>query len=80
VQWNSSPAMYRVQEAFGSVRRQVFITEFCIPMKPVRIITTCLNETCSEVHIFKNVFDMYPIQNSLKRGGALAPFLFNFDL
>jgi hypothetical protein len=46
----------------------------------VRLIKIYLNETCSKVHIGKNLSDAFPIQNSLKQEGALPPFLFNFDL
>jgi hypothetical protein len=40
----------------------------------------CLNETYSKVHIAKFLFDMFPIQNNLKRGGALLLLLFKFAL
>ena len=40
----------------------------------------CLTETCSRVHVGKNLFDMFPIRNGLKQGDALSPLLFNFAL
>jgi hypothetical protein len=40
----------------------------------------CLNETYSRVCTGKNLFDKFPIQNSLKQGNALSPSLFNFAL
>jgi hypothetical protein len=40
----------------------------------------CLNETCSKVHIGKNLSDVLPIQNGLKQGDASLPLLFNFAL
>ena len=40
----------------------------------------CLNETCSRVQVGKHLYDMFPIKNGLKQGGALSPFLFNFAL
>ena len=40
----------------------------------------CLTETYSRVQVGKNVFDMFPIRNSLKQVDALSPLLFNFDL
>ena len=40
----------------------------------------CLNETCSIVHVGKNLSDMFPIRNGLKQGDALSPLLFNFAL
>jgi hypothetical protein len=38
----------------------------------------CLNETYSKVRIGKHLSDKLPIQNGLKQGDALSPFLFNF--
>jgi hypothetical protein len=65
------------------VRREVLyniLIEFGIPMKLVRIIKMCLNETYSKVHIGKHLSDSFPIQNGLKQGDALTPLLFNFSL
>jgi hypothetical protein len=49
-------------------------------MKIVRLIKMCLNGTCSKVCIGKHLFDMFPVQNSLKQGDAISPLLFNFGL
>jgi hypothetical protein len=54
--------------------------EFGIPMKLVRLIKMCLNETYSKVHIGKHLSDTFPIQNGLKQGDALTLLLFNFAL
>jgi hypothetical protein len=54
--------------------------EFGIPMKLVRLIKMCLNETYNKVHIGKHLSDSFPIQNGLKQGDALSPLLFNFAL
>jgi hypothetical protein len=65
------------------VRREVLyniLIEFGIPMKLVRLIKMCLNETYSKVCIGKHLSDSFPIQNSLKQGDALSPLLFNFAL
>jgi hypothetical protein len=51
------------------------LVRFGVPMKLVRLIKMCLNEPYS-----KHLSDTFPIQNSLKEGGALSPFLFNFAL
>jgi len=40
----------------------------------------CLAETYSRVRVGKNLSDMFPIRNGLKRGDALSPLLFNFAL
>jgi hypothetical protein len=65
------------------VRREVLyniLIEFLVPMKLVRLIKLCLNETYSEVCIGKHLSDSFPIQNGLKQGHALSPLLFNFAL
>jgi hypothetical protein len=49
-------------------------------MKLVRLIKMCLNETYSKVHVGKHLSDNFPIQNGLKQGDALSPWLFNFGL
>jgi hypothetical protein len=54
--------------------------EFGIPMKLVRLIKMCLNETYSKVLIGEHLSDNFPIQNGLKHGDALSPLLFNFAL
>jgi len=56
------------------------LIEFGIPMKLVRLIKLCLNETYSRVQVGKNLVDMFPIRNGLKQGDALSPLLFNFAL
>jgi hypothetical protein len=63
------------------VRREVLyniIIEFGVPMKLVRLIEMCLNETYSKIHTGKHLSNSFPIQNSLKQGDALSPLLFNF--
>jgi hypothetical protein len=56
------------------------LIEFRVPMKLVRLIKMCLNETYSKVRIGKHLCDSFPIQNGLKQGDALSPLLFNFAL
>ena len=71
------------KKAYDSVRREVLnniLIEFGIPMKPVRLIKMCLNETHSRVWVGKNLLDMFPIRNGFKQGDALSPLLFNFAL
>jgi hypothetical protein len=46
----------------------------------IRLIKMSLNETYSKVRVGKHLSDTFPIQNGLKQGDALSPFLFNFSL
>jgi hypothetical protein len=67
------------------VRRKVLyniLIEFGVPMKLVRLIKMCLNETYeyNKVRIGKHLSDSFLIRNGLKQGDALSPLLFNFAL
>jgi hypothetical protein len=56
------------------------IFSFVVPVKLVRLIKICLNETYNKVCTGKHLSDSFPIQNCLKQGAALSPLLFNFAL
>jgi hypothetical protein len=56
------------------------LIDFSIPMKLVRLINMCLNETYSRFRVGKYLPDIFPIKNDLKHGEVLSPFLFNFAL
>ena len=56
------------------------LTEFGIPMKLVRLMKMCLNETYRRGRVGKHLSDMFPIRNGLKQGDALSPLIFNFVL
>jgi hypothetical protein len=71
------------KKAYDSVRGEVLyniLIEFGIPMKLVRLIKICLNDTYSKVHIGKHLSDNFPIQNGLKQREVLSRLLFNFAL
>jgi hypothetical protein len=71
------------KKVYDSVRREVLYNihiEFGVPMKLVRLIKMCLNETYSKVCIGKHLSENFPVQNDLKQGDALSPLLFNFGL
>jgi len=71
------------KKTYDSVRREVLyntLIELGISMKLVRPIRLCLNETYSRVRVSKHLTDTFVIMNSLKKGDALSPLLFNFAL
>jgi len=57
------------KKAYDSVRKEVvynILIESGIPMKLVRLIKTCLNESYSRVRVGKNLSNIFPIMNGLK--------------
>jgi hypothetical protein len=71
------------KKACDSVKREVLygiLLDFDISKKLVRLFEICLNETYSKVRVSKLLSDKFPIQNGLKQGDALSPFLFNVAL
>ena len=62
MQGNSASSVYRLQETYNSVRREVLyniLIDCCIPMKLIRLIKLCLIETYSRVRVGKNLSDMF---------------------
>ena len=51
---------------------------FGIPMKLVKLIKMCLNETYSIIRLGKHLSDMFHVKKGLKQGDALSPLLFTF--
>jgi len=85
--WEYNKAVHQLfidfKKAYDSVRREVLydiLIEFCIPMKLVRPIKMCLNETHSRVRVCKHLSDMFPVRSRLKQGNAVSPLFFNFAL
>jgi len=50
------------------------------PIKLVRLIKMCMNETYSRVWAGKHLSDMSPIRDGLKQVNALSSLLFNFAI
>jgi hypothetical protein len=59
------------KKSYDSVRREVLynnLIECGVPMKQVRLIKMCLNETYSKVRICKYLSDNFSIKSGLKHG------------
>jgi len=79
--WEYKVAVHQLfidfKKANDSVRSEVLysiLIEFGIPIKLVRLVKMCLNETYSRVRVGKNLSDIFPIGNGLKQGDALTPW------
>jgi hypothetical protein len=65
------------------VRKEVLciiVIQFGIPLKLVRVIKMCLNETYDRVRVGNHLSDKFRLKNGLKQGDALSPLLFSFAL
>jgi hypothetical protein len=58
---------WRKKYEYNETVHQLF-TEFGVPMKLVRLIMMCLNETYSKLRIGKHLSESFPVQNGLKQG------------
>jgi hypothetical protein len=64
------------KKAYNSVWREVLyniLIEFGIPMRLLRLIKMCLNETYSTAWGGRHLSDTFAIKNDLKQGDALSP-------
>jgi hypothetical protein len=64
------PLFVDFKKAYDSISREVLyniLIEFGNPMKLVRLIKMCLNETSSRVCVSKHISDRFPIKNGLKQ-------------
>jgi hypothetical protein len=71
------------KKAYDSVRKEVLFNipiKFGIPMKLVRLIKMCINETYSIIWVGKHLSDMFLVSNGLKQGDTVLALLFNFAL
>jgi hypothetical protein len=75
--WEYNGAVHQLfvdsKKAYDSVRREVLyniLVEFGIPLKLVRLIKMCQNETYSRVRVGQHLSDRFPIKNGLKQGDA----------
>jgi len=60
------------EKAYDSLRRKVLyntLVEFDIPIRLVRLIQMCFNESCCKFRAGKNLSDALLIQNGLKQVG-----------
>jgi hypothetical protein len=84
--WEYNKAVHQLLLDFKKVYDSVMearyniLIQFHIPMKLVRLIKMCMNETYSTVRVGKHLPDMFPIKHDFKKGDALSPLLFNFAL
>ena len=77
--WEYNEAVHQLfidfKKTYYSVRREVLyniLMEFGIHKNLIRLIKMCLTKTYSRVWVGKNLSDMFPIRNGLKRRCSVA--------
>jgi len=81
VDFDTTGQLLIVYSAFVKYRREVLykiLIALGTPMKPVRLIKMCWNETYSRVQVGKHLSDVSAIRNGLKQEDTLLSLLFNF--
>ena len=75
--WEYNEAVYQLfidfKKAYDSVRREVLyniLMGFGTPKKLIKLTKLCLTEIYSRVRVGKNLSDMFPIRNALKKKGC----------
>ena len=71
------------KKAYDSVKREVLyntLIDTGIPMKMVRLINMCLNESYNRVWVGKNLCEVFHIRDGLKQGDDQSPLVLNFGL
>jgi len=68
--WEYNEAVHQLfvdfMKAYDSIRREVLyniLMEFGIPIKMVRLIIMCLNDTYSRVRVGRHLPDMFPFKS-----------------
>ena len=49
----------------------LYVIEFGIPLKLVRLIKMCVRETYSRVRVDKRLSDKFPVKSGLRKGNVL---------
>jgi len=82
--WEYNEAVHQLfidlKKAYDLDRREVLynnLIEYGMPMKLVRQMKMCLNETYGRVRVGKNLSDIFPIRNGLKQGDAFITIAFH---
>jgi hypothetical protein len=74
VQWDSVIGIYQ-SKMCDLVRREVMfivLIDFDVPMKPIRLMKICVNETCWRIYVSQYMSDVFCIHSSLRKGDFLG--------
>jgi hypothetical protein len=67
--WEYNETVHQLFVDFKKTYDSVYniLIDFGIPMKLVRLLNMCLNETYSKVHIGRKLSENFPLQNGLNK-------------